>query len=82
MEVHNGATIRDPAGNNADLSGAIGNPPGTLSVDTAYAPFFQLAINVSDPSAIVSVRAAPNPYIHGTYTNLGTGTIAPDFERV
>ncbi|QOZ27723.1 calcium-binding protein [Bradyrhizobium sp. CCBAU 51753] len=30
----NGATIRDQAGNDADLAGAVGNPTGTLHVDT------------------------------------------------
>ncbi|MES2193997.1 MAG: calcium-binding protein [Pseudomonadota bacterium] len=29
-----GATLRDTSGNDADLSGAVGNPPGTLHVDT------------------------------------------------
>ena len=29
-----GATLRDTAGNDADLSGVISNPPGTLHVDT------------------------------------------------
>ena len=31
----NGATVVDGAGNAADLSGAVGNPAGTLQVDTA-----------------------------------------------
>ena len=30
----NGATIKDGAGNNAVLSGAVTNPPGTLQIDT------------------------------------------------
>ena len=34
----NGAVIADPAGNPANLSGAVGNPPGTLQIDTSRPP--------------------------------------------
>ncbi|HTR00080.1 MAG TPA: hypothetical protein VMH83_08815, partial [Candidatus Acidoferrum sp.] len=30
----NGATVNDAAANNADISGAVGNPAGTLQIDT------------------------------------------------
>jgi large repetitive protein len=34
LVLNNGATIADGAGNNAVLSGAVRNPPGTLKIDT------------------------------------------------
>ena len=44
----NGAVVADGAGNAADLSGAVGNPPGVLVVDTAYHPFLALtAVNAN-----------------------------------
>jgi len=39
----NGASIRDAAGNNADPSGAIINPNGTLTIDTTAPTVLSIA---------------------------------------
>src|SRR5262249_37232349 len=43
----NGATVRDGAGNNANLAGAVTNPPGILTIDTV-APGVPIISQVTD----------------------------------
>ena len=43
----NGATVRDAAGNNANLAGAVTNPPGILTIDTV-APGVPTITQVTD----------------------------------
>src|SRR5205823_3831988 len=43
----NGATVRDGAGNNANLAGAVSNPSGILTIDTA-APVVPVVSQVTD----------------------------------
>src|SRR4029434_586934 len=43
----NGATVRDGAGNNANLAGAVTNPSGTLIIDTV-APGVPIISQVTD----------------------------------
>ncbi|GKQ54703.1 calcium-binding protein [Bradyrhizobium sp. Ce-3] len=44
----NGGTMKDPFNNDADLSGAIGNPAGTLQIDTTAPHAASVAVTPSD----------------------------------
>ena len=74
----NGASANDAAGNAADLSGAVGAATSNVAVTTGFHPFAALVATNANPDVIVTVRAAIQPNIPGTYTHLGTGSIGAD----
>src|SRR5205085_843262 len=49
----NGATVRDAAGNNANLAGAVTNPFGILTIDTV-APGVPTILQVADTGVVAN----------------------------
>lgn len=63
----NGATLRDAAGNAANLGGAAGyNPAGTLKIDTTSAPPTVTQRLANDTGASLSDRISASPALVGT----------------
>ncbi|HZB53006.1 MAG TPA: Ig-like domain-containing protein, partial [Reyranella sp.] len=63
----NGATLRDAAGNAANLGGAAGyNPAGTLKIDTAAAPPTVTQRLANDTGASLSDRVSASTALVGT----------------
>jgi hypothetical protein len=62
-----GATLRDASGNNADLSGALVNPAGTLQIDTV-APHLDdvTATGISTPVPGGGIAGPPGSVVHFT----------------
>ena len=74
----NGAVATDAAGNPADLSGAVGASTSTVVTTNGFHPFAALVASNGNPAEIVTVAAAVQPNIPGTYTHLGIGSIGAD----
>ena len=74
----NGGSITDAAGNAANLSGATTAAGSGPVVNTGFHPFLPVVASSADPAATVTVSVATRPFIAGTYSNLGTGTIGAD----
>jgi parallel beta-helix repeat protein len=77
----NGATVTDQAGNTDSLSGAVANPPGTLSIQSIAA--FDTATN--QPVAVVGqsytgpVADLQQEYINLTSENINISTTTPNW---
>jgi hypothetical protein len=79
----NGATVTDQTGNAANLTGAVGNPPGTLAIEpTAVAG---LDTTTGQPLPIVAkaytgpVAGLQNEYINVTSHNLNIAAATPNW---
>ena len=67
----NGATIADGAGNSANLAGAVGNPPGTLQINTSGAAVTSV-YDVSTTPGSGDLAAGSNVTLQVTLTGNAT----------
>ncbi len=71
----NGGTVKDGAGNAANLAGAVTNPAGTLQIDTA-APNIGVIGPVAGDNIVSTVEAAAGFTVSGTTAGVEDGQVA------